>query len=167
MEQTAPLHTQLHRVPIHFLGDARDLQPFDGTTRYYLARSLYIRRDVEAGRAELDAAHHLARGDADLLFRIGMLAVADGDRQDLAAASLREAGALEPKWFVRAMELVVQRAPDRLSEIVPDRHFAWTIVARHHKNAGRKKEAIAAYERAIELGAEGQVELDLAELKTQ
>ena len=73
------------------LEESRRLQPFEGQGRFYLAYALLRADETERAVAELKAAHHCARGLAELNFRIGRIALADRDLHPLAAEAFRHA----------------------------------------------------------------------------
>ncbi len=129
---------------LELLTTARDDHPFDGTIRYYLARTLFTRGRFDEAGGQLEAAFHLARGKGELLFRIGSMAF----RMQLpfAADALREAGALEPKHFTAAMKgLPAAMVP----KVVPERPFAYEQLGKWHRTRGENEEAISAFWKAF------------------
>jgi len=141
------------------LEESRRLQPFEGQGRFYLAYALLKADETERAVAELKAAHRCARGLADLNFRIGRVALADRELHPLAAEAFREAGALKPKYYPMALELVpIGMVP----EVTPERGFAYARLAKWHKGRGELREAIAAWWRLTELDANAKRARELA-----
>jgi len=143
------------------LREARRLQPFEGGTRFDLAAVLYPQKDYDAARAEVRAAYLLARGRAELLFRIGWVSLADRSLGDLTVKSFREASSLEERFFPEVIRLPPV-TPEMLIEIVPERSASHDLLGRHFDNLGRPEDANRAYLHSVELGARGDVVKRLA-----
>ncbi|MCU0724753.1 MAG: O-antigen ligase family protein [Planctomycetes bacterium] len=133
------------------LARARDAQPFEAATRYFLALSLVKENRAEEGQRELLSAWHLARGRAELLWRIGWFAW----KKDwpFAAAAFREAAALHPQYLNRVF---AELTPEILPRAVPDRDYAFETLSAWHRGRGEMPEAIEAAWRVFDLnGSEG------------
>lgn len=134
--------------------EARDLQPFETDTHFALALLAGRRREAEPFRAELRASYHVARGRGRRLFEIGLLASRDPLGTELAKDAFREAAALEEGLYTQALG----RVPVAwLPEITPDRAFAWDVAGRKLTAEGRPEDALHAFDRAVALGARGEV----------
>jgi tetratricopeptide (TPR) repeat protein len=137
----------LDRALVH-LGEARERQPFEGATRCALARALFRKGRFTEARAELLAARRLAHGRAKLLFRVGEMAYRAG--WPFAVDALREACALEPKYFPVVLTDLVDES--LVPAVVPERGYAWRITGKWLRDRGRSEEALAAWWKAFELG---------------
>jgi tetratricopeptide (TPR) repeat protein len=132
---------------------ARARQPFEGGTRFYLALALYRRGGYgnEDAAAELAAAFRVARGRADLLASIGILAIRFGS--DLYLDAFREASALHPDHFSRARVVLAKfRREEEFPRIVPDRYWSLPPLAEWHLQRGEIEAAIEVWWRAREAG---------------
>ncbi|MEN8149869.1 MAG: O-antigen ligase family protein, partial [Planctomycetota bacterium] len=129
------------------LETARRLQPFDARTRLYMSQVHYYAGEYEAGRREIRAAWRLARGQAAVLFSIGLRSVSDSTLSDLTVPAFREASILEARFFPEVLK-TDGLTPAELLEIVPEHPHLLGGLSRHLEKRGAVEEAAEAARRA-------------------
>ena len=126
--------------------------PSSGRTEAALAETEALRGDIAASLSRTDRALALAPDDPLVRLHVG--------RVELARAEAAGKGGPAAESALHAAEDQYRRALD----LDPASAVAWAGLGQTWRRAGRRDEAIAAFQRARELGWSGQLDLELGGL---